>query len=702
MEVIPENTPNIDPNVVPGTSQEESREDLEKKEAELSRRLSDEYQSSAEDYRQNQKEWAQFALAEQWDPTVKARLEDRGHAPIEFNYITAGVEQAVAHLTASSPGFTATGRDDSDTKKGRMFANYLAYLWYLSDGNLELKQAIYDYFVKGMGYLYIYSDPNADWGRGELKFKFVDTWEVVTSPSSKHRLQDDAHHQIIKKIVTKDEFMDDMPGYEWVFEKGAVPISGTMTPTSTRESGNGSKIFFPDEIIDGSVDRYALVTRLTKIRKKVYRIYDVANDAETLMDEDQYAEAQQDPEFLQMLQAQALKVAHFFQPRIRQIVSFGDVFLYKRVIPVSYSTLIPLPNKHTGSPYPLSDVALTIVVQEFLNKLLSLFVAYVQTLVSMKLLVPKGSTPGKTIDEIADEWKRPDAVIEYDPSIGVPTVPPMSPMGPEIVQLIMMAKHMIEYQFGIFESSMGGQQAAETFRGTMAVDEFGQRRMKSKLRDIEMSLTRVGQVLLEWSQSFYTIEKFYKVLMPDGETAEGTINQRSADRQAATIETMNDITVGRYDVMVVSGSTLPSNRWAEWEVYKEAYTLKLIDKEETLKKSEIFDTEGVLERTGEMQQLSGQLQQALTQIEDLEGDLQTAQRESTHDRKRVEIEKFKTRLQDVIMNIELKDGKERSTFMVEINNILNSFKNQVDSELSDAPSDGSSQPERKEVKNGNS
>ena len=308
----------------------------------------------------------------------------------------------------------------------------------------------------------------------------------------------------------------------------------------------------------------------------------------------------------------------------------------------------------------------------------------------MKLLVPIGSHPGKTLDELADDWKRPDAVIEYDPSIGVPVVPPMTPMGPEIVQLIMMAKHMIEYQFGIFESSMGGQQSAETFRGTMAVDEFGQRRMKSKLRDIEMSLTRVGQVLLEWSQSFYTIEKYYKVLLPTGDTVQGTLNQKAHDRKTNAIQRLNDITTGRYDVIVVSGSTLPSNRWAEWEVYKEAYTLKLIDREETLKKSEIFDTEGVLERTGEIQQLSGQLQKALDQVSDLEGDLQTAQREAVHAKKQVEVEKFKTRLDGIVNDIELKDGKERSKFLVQVNDILNKFKNQVNSKAKDAPPKGSS------------
>jgi len=74
----------------------------------------------------------------------------------------------------------------------------------------------------------------------------------------------------------------------------------------------------------------------------------------------------------------------------------------------------------------------------------------------------------------------------------------------------------------------------------------------------------------------------------------------------------------------------------------------IVDKVEVLKKNpEIFDKEGILRRTEEKQQLMQQVQAMGEQIKNLEGDLQTAQRESVHDRKRVEVEKFKSRLADI-------------------------------------------------------
>mgnify|MGYP003311420245 FL=1 len=89
---------------------------------------------------------------------------------------------------------------------------------------------------------------------------------------------------------------------------------------------------------------------------------------------------------------------------------------------------------------------------------------------------------------------------------------------------------------------------------------------------------------------------------------------------------------------------MPSNKWGEWEIYMQAYQSGLIDKVEALKKTDIFDKEGVLSRTDQVQQLQQALGQAQQQIKKVSGDLQTAHRESIQARKRTEVEKFKTEL----------------------------------------------------------
>ena len=126
--------------------------------------------------------------------------------------------------------------------------------------------------------------------------------------------------------------------------------------------------------------------------------------------------------------------------------------------------------------------------------------------------------------------------------------------------------------------------------------------------------------------------------------SEETMNQRLYNDKTGEIDLINDITVGKYDLIVVTGSTLPTNRYAQLELHTNLYEQGIIDQVEVLKKTEVYDMEGVLERQGMIQQLEGQVQQMEEQITDLEGDLQTRDRENVHLKQRVEVEKFKTQL----------------------------------------------------------
>jgi regulator of replication initiation timing len=145
-------------------------------------------------------------------------------------------------------------------------------------------------------------------------------------------------------------------------------------------------------------------------------------------------------------------------------------------------------------------------------------------------------------------------------------------------------------------------------------------------------------------QQLYTSEKIFRVIQPNNSMSEYIVNKRLVDDKAQEIKVINDMTIGKYDVIVVAGSTLPSNRYAELEFYMDAYAKGLVDRQEVLKKTEVFDMEGVMQRMDAIAQLQQQLQQAGDQIKKLKGDLQTRDRESVNLRKKVEVEKFKTGL----------------------------------------------------------
>ncbi len=127
-------------------------------------------------------------------------------------------------------------------------------------------------------------------------------------------------------------------------------------------------------------------------------------------------------------------------------------------------------------------------------------------------------------------------------------------------------------------------------------------------------------------------------------------------------------------------------KYAELGVYMEAFRMGIVDRTEVLKKNpEIFDKEGVMRRTEERQLLQRQIAAMTEQIKNLEGDLQTAQRESISDRKKVEVEKFKTRLKDI-------SADAKADRRVQLNNLQSKVKLEAE-KLANVRKDASSAPE---------
>jgi len=323
---------------------------------------------------------------------------------------------------------------------------------------------------------------------------------------------------------------------------------------------------------------------------------------------------------------------------VKMTVSVGENLLYTRILPTEEYPIVPVMNHHHRNPYPESDVRLFRPLQEYINKIRSLIIAHASTSTNVKLLIPRGSADIRMIEE---EWGRAGtSVIEFDAELGAPIVAGPVPLPNELYKNEADAKYDLEYGFGIFELMQGSSQGApSTYRGTLVVDEFGQRRIKSKRDDIENMLNQVAKVAIPLMQQLYTEEKVIRLVQPNGTEKEERFNFYK-EMENGDVQKFHDIGTGKYDVVVVSGSTLPTNRMALLQTYQELYQAGLIDQVEVLKKSELVDVEGVLERSGQMKQMAQQMQAMEEELKKVKGDLQTATREEIHAKKRLEVEKF--------------------------------------------------------------
>tara|TARA_R110002020_G_scaffold90061_6_gene219576 strand:- start:1916 stop:4141 length:2226 start_codon:yes stop_codon:yes gene_type:complete len=721
--------------------------------------LFDKYSSKRDNWAQQAKEDKEFRLGKQWTAEQRDVLKSRGQAPIVINRIHPAVESAKAMLTANRPSFRCAPREDSDNKVAQVMSALLTYMYDISDGSTVIRQAVDDYYVMGLGYLQVYQDPTKDMGKGEVCFHDVDPLDVYVDPNSRHRFFDDAENIIVSKLFTKDQAKKLWPMYSKAIENAADESGSRIdwnAPATERE--DDGEVTFPEDV--GRLNNQDYIRgyeRYYMVDVTEYRTFERFSKKEELLSTDEYKEYGNRPawvingniiteeqsankiyEQLSMQRQQAMaqiaeellyagyseieakalaekevpeleievikysdlierkqvEVVKISSKKVKLCVIVGNKHLYSRILPLRKYPIIPMMNIHTRTPYPMSDVRMVKGLQEYINKTRSLIIAHATTSTNTKILVPEGSVDMKNFEE---KWAQPGVAIPYDPTDGAPMPVQPTPLPNELYNNETTAKNDIDHALGVYEMMQGNSASApQTYKATIALDEFGQRKMKSKLADIEATLVRAGEVGIPLQQQLYSTEKTFRIIQPNNSITDYVINKKLVDDKSGEISIVNDITLGKYDVIVVSGSTLPSNRYAELEFYMDAYSKGLIDRQEVLKKTEVFDMEGVMQRTDEIQKLQQALKQQQEENKQLKGDLQTRDREAVNLRKKVEVEKFKGGLDQVSS----KAKAAGTIFETRLNDNLATMKSQIkdSAQQLSSPSAGSKEAAKRRKK----
>ena len=569
-------------------------------------------------------------------------------------------------------------------------------MWYVSDGNQALRNVIDDYYVMGMGAMMVYIDPLKDYGRGEVCIKDVDPLDVYIDPNSREKLGDDAENIIVSRLFTKEQAMQMYPMYKDAI-KNATSDLDTDRPTTSRVDDKG--IVFPEdtqtktdaswgensEYIRGYERYYKIWVKRFHIKNNVDKTEEVmleeemseymarpairvngqvitnAEKAKGIIDQlmmkyeqvVQAAEMEDEMDAPPMPQIEELSHADLVEEglietvsvpvqRVKMCVIMGDQYLYSRILPVENYPIVFFMNIHNRTPYPVSDVRMVKDLQEYINKTRSLIVAHATTSTNTKILIPSGSVD---MQDFENRWAQPGVAIEVDMDQGAPQPIQPTPLPNTLYQNEQVAKTDIDHALGLYELMQGNSEAApHTYKATVSLDEFGQRKIKSKLQDIESGLVRIARVAIPIMQQLYQAEKVVRIVQPNNSITEYAINKKLYDDKSGELNVINDISRGAFDVVVITGSTLPTNRFAQLEMYMDAYEKGIIDKQEVLKKTEVFDMEGVLTRTDIVGKLQGELEQASEEIKKLKGDMQTREREVYHAKQRAELEKFKADL----------------------------------------------------------
>jgi hypothetical protein len=634
-----------------------------------------------------------------------------------INRILPVVEMLNFYATASSPRWQAVGVEGSDTDLAAVLSDLTDYIWANSKGSTLYNNAINDAVTKGLGYLLVSVDRDADNGMGEVIIQQPEPFDIYVDPKSRDMLFSDAAFIMIRKILPKNHLIKLFPDHKRKINKSSSDENQQNNFTRRPLGAQDQKLFgFNDTTEQSSMGITAKgeqdqLVEFFEVYEKIkvayinffYRIpptkealAQISQQCAVMVEEQskemevqlmeqkqQMEQAVQEgkmlPERYQLemenalkmmrqqleaykqecmskLQAEASKVENqivtekefnilikdpfleknlidsvrFYDNRIKQTCMCGDALLYEQVLPntVKDYPIIPLHFKWTGTPYPISAVSPLIGKQQEINKAHQIMVHNASLGSSLRWMYEEGA-----IDE--ELWEKysasPGALLPIRPGVIPPTPVQPAPLANAFFQIVNEGKSDMEYLAGIYSSMMGDSRgASETYRGMLALDEYGTRRIKQWMKtSVETGLKQLGEVVLQFAQATYTAHKRFRIVQPsaiqEGRTQE--INIPMYNDMGEAIGKSMDISAQKFDIRIISGSTMPINRWAYLEELKQLMQLGVIDDVALLAETDIKNKENIVKRKSMYAQLQSQLQQLSEAIKDKEGTIETLERQ---------------------------------------------------------------------------
>tara|TARA_Y100000593_G_scaffold52923_1_gene99166 strand:- start:965 stop:3274 length:2310 start_codon:yes stop_codon:yes gene_type:complete len=664
----------------------------------------------------NQKGY-EFAHDSQLSEEEKTSLEEQGMPTFTINRILPVVEMLNFYATANNPRWQAIGVEGSDTDVAAVVSDLTDYIWNQSNGNNLYNNAINDSITKGVGYLLVSVDKNADDGLGEVVIQQPEPFDVFIDPKSRDMLFKDAAFIMIRKVLPKNHLIKIFPEYKRKIEQsssdenqqnnfslrslGAEDQKLFAFNDSTEQSSMG---ITPDGEQDVLVEYFEVYEkikvpyinfffRIPPDKEVMKQLKEQCNvmikemqqelSIQLMEQEKQMQAAVQSGEMLperfqlemekaqkmmgqqlqaygqecmSKLQAEASKVENaiitekefkllmqdeetkkklieaikFHSTRIKQSCVCGDKILYEQILPenIKEYPIIPFHFKWTGTPYPISAVSPLIGKQQEINKAHQIMVHNASLGSSLRWIYEEGS-----VDE--QLWEKysasPGALLPIRPGVAPPTPVQPAPLANAFFQIVNEGKADMEYLAGIYSSMMGDSSgASETYRGMLALDEYGTRRIKQWMKtSIESGLRQMGNIVVQFAQSTYTANKRFRIVQPsaiqEGRTQE--INIPVYNDMGEAIGKSMDISAYKFDIQIIAGSTMPINRWAYLEELKQLMQMGVIDDIALLAETDIKNKENIVQRKSMYSQLQSQIQQLSEAMKDKEGTIETLERQ---------------------------------------------------------------------------
>ena len=606
------------------------------------------YDHESDEFRFQMAEDFDFYLGKQLTEAQKEYLMSVGQPPESNNKIRPAVEQVLSNMASTKPEWDVEGVGSDDGRIAGIYNKILDEIWYSSKGDTQFRTACKDFIVKGLCYLYVYPDYQADNGLGGIRFKRIKPEAVFVDPNSSLPDFSDASSIIYTDLHTKESL-------KVLFPDIADKIDDLKEDYDTDEETSGN--YNRDDIYtrgDATHDQQPTVrkfVRFAKVSIPSVLVTELVTGKSQIFDKKAYEELQADKKYQELIDQGSVTEKIIYTTKVRETCVVGDLIYYDEILPIDSYPIIPACNEHTGTPYPSGDVRHAKSPQRMLNRTEALLISHTSATTNFKLVVEDGAIDPKELQK----WNIPNAIIRANPgALRDGKIKEYAP--PAVSSQLFTEKSRyeldIEQVFGSYKFLQGyGEGSPGTVGEAQIIEESVSKKQGWKVMPVYDMLTIAGKIISAWIPFVYNQERVVRITSPNGIMEDVRVNEAVMNKNGE-IERLYDITTNLIDIRVVVGSTKAKSPMADLQRDIQLMGAGIYDKTQVIMNMRTDDDKAsLIQRHGEISQYQQTIQGLQEQVKKLSGDLQTRERELFHTKMRAEVSEATKNVSQAVSNI---------------------------------------------------
>lgn len=572
----------------------------------------------------------------QWDEDIRQALESQGKPWLEENIIFPTINTVLGYQTQSRMdiAYKPRGNGDQDisdilSKISMFIIDQNRYPWIES-------QVFADGLIQQRGYFDIRMefDENIN---GDIRITQLDPLDVIPDPDAKSYDPSDWQDVTITKWLTLDDIriIYGTAAYRKVVQQ--VDGAGDSDWGSAEYGVERNKFSDSGTYYSHYVDKSDVV-HVQVLERQWYKLVnrEFFYDIET-------GDLLPVPDKISVKEKKAIAKQNEYEivkrpsKRIRWTVTTKDALLHDEWSPYDFFTIVPFfPYFRRGKTVGLIDNL--IKTQEMLNKVYSQILHVVNTTANSGWIIQEDSLSNMETEDLEDIGADSGLVLEVRPGREPPTKiePNQIPTG--LKDLVNSGVDLIRVISGVSETFQGGK--GPEVSGTAIQSRVHQSaiQLATPIDNLFRTRNMVAERILKLIQQFYTEERTFLITQDES---------KGQDQQQVTInhmnqlgEIINDITVGKYDVVIADVPTQITFQNAQFQQALDMRKFGVeIPDDEMVRMSTLTRKNEIAKRmSGELseeqqqiqqQQLDQQLRQMEETIAKLEAESESKQLEST-------------------------------------------------------------------------